>query len=299
MCAIDLKLGEMKKLLLAYLLLVGLGSWAATSFSNEGNDDQEDPKNFVDENGRKQGKWVHFGKEQPDKGYPEDGKISEGTYLDDRKDGRWVLYYKDGMTPRTEGEYKNNRPNGPFVHFHPNGTIKEKGTFSKQRYIDSLARFNEKGVKVYEASYNEAGKESGKVVYRYDNGKVEFEYEANNGVPAGKATRYWPNGDVKERLVYGADGSVQETSGEIAMVNPAADVVKTVSGKKAPKPKTGSGFKPNEYNKVLNENKEIWMEGKFKNGLLWDGKLYIYDEDGLLLKVEIYKEGVYMSDGQL
>ena len=289
----------MKKLLFISLIIFGLGDFSFASIITDNNDDQDDPKNFVDENGRKQGKWVHLGKEQPEKGFPEDGKISEGTYLDDRRDGKWTLYYKDGMTPKTEGEFKNNRPNGSFTHYHPNGKIKEQGTFSKQRYIDSLARFNENGIKVYEAAYNDAGKESGKVVYRHDNGKVEFEYNATNGVPTGKAVRYWPNGDVKEEIVYGADGSIQETSGEIAMVNPAAEIVKATSTKKAPKPKSDSGFKPNDYNKVLNDDKEIWMEGKFKNGLLWDGKLYIYDEDGLLLKLEIYKEGVYISDGQL
>jgi antitoxin component YwqK of YwqJK toxin-antitoxin module len=41
------------------------------------------------------------------------------------------------------------------------------------------------------------------------------------------------------------------------------------------------------------------MEGNFKGGQLWDGRHYIYDEDGLLLKVEVYKNGVYHSDGQL
>lgn len=289
----------MKKLLFISLVIFGLGGNSFAGFVNDNNEDQDDPKNFVDENGRKQGKWVHLGKEQPSKGFPEDGKISEGTYLDDRRDGKWIIYYKDGMTPKTEGEFKNNRPNGPFVHYHPNGTVREKGTFSKQRYIDSLARFNEDGVKVYEAAYNEAGKEAGKVIYRHDNGKVEFEYEANNGVPTGKAMRYWPNGDVKEEIIYAADGTIQETTGEKPMVNPAVQIVKDSNAKKAPKPKNESGFKPNDYNKVLNDDKEIWMEGKFKNGLLWDGKLYIYDEDGLLLKLEIYKEGVYISDGQL
>jgi antitoxin component YwqK of YwqJK toxin-antitoxin module len=41
------------------------------------------------------------------------------------------------------------------------------------------------------------------------------------------------------------------------------------------------------------------MEGDFKDGRLFDGRLYIYDEDGLLLKVEVYKDGKYHSDGQL
>jgi hypothetical protein len=41
------------------------------------------------------------------------------------------------------------------------------------------------------------------------------------------------------------------------------------------------------------------MDGQFKNSRLWDGKLYVYDSEGILLKIEIWKEGKYHSDGQL
>lgn len=65
-------------------------------------------------------------------------------------------------------------------------------------------------------------------------------------------------------------------------------------------PKTnGVKWQPEGYNKVFNEDNEIWQDGQFKNGLLWDGKLYVYDIDGILLRVKIYKTGIYHSDGQL
>jgi ribosomal protein S1 len=41
------------------------------------------------------------------------------------------------------------------------------------------------------------------------------------------------------------------------------------------------------------------LDGIFKNGNLWEGKVYEYDKDGILLKVKVFKEGVYHSDGQL
>ena len=265
-------------------------------------EDQDDPKiNQVDETGKKQGKWVFLGKDQPEKGYPMDGKISEGSFQDDRKNGKWITYYKDGMTPKTEGEFVDNRPNGPFVRYHQNGVVKEIGTFSQRKYKDSLQRFNEKGVLIFSASYDDLGKESGTVTHYFDNGKPEFVYNASNGIPAGKATRYWPNGDVREELVYDEKGSILSTSGEIEMVSKPETVSNPTleSGKRAPKPKKERNFEPNGYNKVYNDDKELWMEGDFKNGLLYDGRLYVYDEDGLLLKVEVYKKGVYHSDGQL
>jgi antitoxin component YwqK of YwqJK toxin-antitoxin module len=88
------------------------------------------------------------------------------------------------------------------------------------------------------------------------------------------------------------------------MVSPAVKVTDPgISKETAPKvnsPKTkGAKFQANGYNKVYNNNDEIWQDGIFKNGVLWDGKVYEYDRDGILLKVKVFKNGVYHSDGQL
>jgi len=48
---------------------------------------QNDTLNQVDKNGLKQGYWIIYGRDKPDKGYPEDGKIEEGNYIDNRKNG--------------------------------------------------------------------------------------------------------------------------------------------------------------------------------------------------------------------
>ena len=124
----------MKKLLWTLVFFLAVGSYTYAEDSRNVADEQDDPKiNQKDEEGRKQGKWIFFGKDQPEKGYPMEGKISEGTYKNDRKNGRWTMYYKDGETPKIEGEFVNNRPNGPFVRYHPNGQVKEMGTFNKRR----------------------------------------------------------------------------------------------------------------------------------------------------------------------
>jgi antitoxin component YwqK of YwqJK toxin-antitoxin module len=49
---------------------------------------------------------------------------------------------------------------------------------------------------------------------------------------------------------------------------------------------------------VYNENDEIWLDGNFRNGNLWDGKVFSYGEDGLLRKVKIFKEGKFHSYSQ-
>lgn len=265
---------------------------------------QDEKINRKDAEGKKQGRWIYFGKDRPQEGYPADGKIEEGDYKDDRKEGVWIKYHNDGATPKLKGEYVNNRPQGPYVKFYPNGKVKEQGVFVRNLYQDSLKRYHENGKLEYEAKYNDAGKEQGTVKYFYPNGQLEFEYTAQDGKPAGKATRYYENGDIKEVIFYGADGQV-EKSEQREMVSPAIKVADPgASRETAPKlgatPKTkGAKFQPNGYNKVYNANDEIWQDGNFKNGLLWDGKVYEYDRDGILLKVKIYKNGVYHSDGQL
>ena len=265
---------------------------------------QDDKVNQKDTQGRKQGKWIYLGKDRPDEGYPANGKIEEGPYVDDRKEGTWIKYHNDGVTPKLKGEFHNNRPDGEYVKLYPNGKVKEAGTFSRNLYKDSLKRYHENGVIEYEAKYNETGKEQGKVKYYYPNGQVEFEYESSNGTPTGKAVRYYENGDIKEVLFYDESGSVAKRE-EREMVSPAVKVNDPSASKEsAPKvaanPKTkGLKFQPNGYNKIYNTNDEIWQDGIFKNGQLWDGKVYEYDRDGILLKVKVYKNGVYHSDGQL
>jgi antitoxin component YwqK of YwqJK toxin-antitoxin module len=155
----------------------------------------------------------------------------------------------------------------------------------------------------YSANYNESGKENGVVQYFYSNGQMEFEYDSRAGIPIGRATRYYENGDIKEIIFYGADGSVEKSELK-EMQNPEINVVdpglSRVEAPVVPNPRTkGTRFQVNGYNKVYNSNDEIWQDGDFRNGRLWDGKVYEYDSDGILLKVKVFKKGVYHSDGQL
>jgi len=286
------------------LIIVFLGSLPANADAGHPKDKVQDDKiNQKSTDGKKQGKWIYYGKDRPQEGYPVDGKIEEGPYKDDRKEGVWVKYHNDGVTPKLKGEYVSNRPKGSYTKYHPNGKVKEVGVFEKNQYQDSLRRFHENGQLEYEAKYNENGKEQGKVRYFFPHGQVEFEYVSNDGVPSGKAIRYYENGDVKEIIEYASDGSVAK-SDQKEMVNPAVRVKDPgASTEGAPKIASpivkGGKFQPNGYNKVYNTDDEIWQDGDFKDGRLYNGKVYVYDKDGILLKVKVYKSGLYHSDGQL
>ena len=287
-----------KKFLTCFLIVLisGAANSAMSKIGDQGGINQK-----VD--GKKQGKWIYLGKDRPSAGYPEEGKIEEGTYVDDRKEGEWIKYHTDGATPKLKGTYENNRPNGPYVKYWPDGKVKEEGTFTRNKYRGSLKRYHKNGVLEYEANYSDDGKEQGPVKYYYANGKEEYVYNAQDGIPTGKATRYYENGDPRMVIFYSSDGKVEQSEEKEMVSAPVNHVDPEPSREEAPKivyPRTkGAPFKANGYNKVYNENDEISQDGEFRNSRLWDGKVYVYDSDGILLKVKVFKKGVYHSDGQL
>jgi len=282
------------------ILFLLFGVFAApVAFSSN---DQGGDTNKSDNKG-KQGLWIYLGKDRPSLGYPPDGKIEEGSYKDSRKEGVWVRYYKDGVTKKLKGTYSNNRPRGAYTKFYANGEVKEIGHWDRGTYKDNLTRYHENGELKYKANYNDAGKEEGSVRYYYPNGKLEYEYTAVNGIQKGIAIRLYENGDVKENIIYGDDGGIF-LSEPLEMINPTVIVAEVVgSQEKAPLIDVvrtkGAEFKTNGYNKLYNAADEIWMDGEFRNGTLLDGKIYEYDLDGILLRVRVFKLGVYHSDGQL
>ena len=249
--------------------------------------------------GKKQGPWIIFGKDKPEKGYPDAGKIEEGPYKDDRKHGKWTKYYIDGITPKLIGEYSTGRPKGAFTKFHNNGKVKSEGTYVNGKHQGSLNRFYADGTPSQAKNFNTEGKEEGAQKMYYPNGQVEVEYETKNGVKTGKQIRYTESGEVKQITTYGPNGEV-ESREDIEVKEDVKELDTGSGGPSAVGADTkGKAFEKDGYNKVYNTDEELWMDGKFKRGKLWDGKLYKYDSDGILLKIEIWKNGKYHSDGQL
>lgn len=291
----------MRQLFFMGFLLAGITSFGipnpifrfSRTLQNEGE------INKKDDLGRKQGQWVIKGKDRPNKGYPENGKIEEGSYTDNRKHGFWTKYFKDGVTPRIVGEFKDGRPKGQYTKMYESGKPKEKGTFINGRQNGTYKTYYKNGVVAQEKSFNTIGREEGVQKYFYPNGQIEFIFNKKNGVSTGKATRYTKDGQVKEIIVYNIDGKIQ--SREIKKVIDKPVIIdEGTGGPSGDKGNMrGKVFDRDGYNKVYNDSEELWMDGKFKSGKLFDGKLYKYDSDGILLKIEVWKYGKYHSDGQL
>lgn len=252
--------------------------------------------------GERQGKWVFTGKDYPHKNLPKTQKVEEGYYVDGRKEGTWIKYFSDGSI-QLKGTYNNNRPEGPYTRYYPNGKIAEQGEYKANAYKGLLLRYHDNGQLAYRANFNNQGQESGKVSYYHPNGKLALSYTVKNGKVQGQVSRYNTSGQLQSSFNVTADGAisaVQKANNQTTVVTPKPVVTSNVYPPRLTNPKTkGLRFVPNGYNKVYNDNDEIWMDGEFKNGQLYDGKVYDYDQDGILQKVRIYKLGKYHSDGQL
>jgi antitoxin component YwqK of YwqJK toxin-antitoxin module len=266
--------------------------------------DPEGYPNETDSEGLKQGMWTIWGRMKPEKGYPEDGRIEEGPYKDDRKNGEWIKYHKDGKTPRLIGVYVNNRPNGAYKKYYEHGGVMEEGTFSAGKQKEVYKRYHENGNVAQEKTFNDNGKEDGKVAFYFEDGTPEFVFNKKDGVTVGTGTRYYPNGDVREVIDYNNDGSVAAKTPKERVNPPKGETPAANNGSGGPSgdefnTKNGEKFNRDGYNKLYNKADELEMDGDFKKGKLWNGKLYKYDSDGILLKIEIWKKGKYHSDGQL
>lgn len=231
----------------------------------------------------KNGYFVFYGKDRPEAGIAPTGKVEEGKFVDDRKEGEWVKYHRDGKTPKLRGDFVNNRPSGMFYKYYENGILKEEGKFVDGQYTDSLKRYYDSGQLEYAAFYNAEGKEDGLVKYYYRNGQPQLIYTAKNGERIGEEKRFDSFGKPLDSL--GTLTGVTEAN--------ATDLYR--QKKTAPAVKVSQ---ENGYNIVMNASGEKDQEGDFKNGLLFDGKRYIYDQSGILTQVEIYKEGYLHSYGQ-
>lgn len=238
---------------------------------------QTDSLNQVDETGKRQGYWIFHGADRPHLDYPNNGKIEEGIYKDDRKVGYWTKYHLDGETPRLKGFYVNGRPYGEYWKFYPTGEWMEHGFFYAGKNKNTLERYYESGCLFYMRNdsiliyYNDdCDKDSSRV------GSIQKEHS----LPINPVVCRSPVEPVPEVKKIETDTTKA----------PTLDIGHTLFD--LPKKKDG-------HNKLYNEQDEIIIDGTFKEGKLWEGKYYIYDQDGILLQVQQWKYGRYIKNYQL
>lgn len=286
--------------LLLVMLFLFEGEYLAQSFELNGTD----TINRIDANRKRQGYWMIRAKPPKFRAYKPGSLVEEGNFKDSRKYGLWKKYFPSSKL-KSEITYKGSRPFGAYTLYYENGNVEEAGTWERTKNTGNFKRYHENGKVAQEFTFTESGKRTGKQVYYYPNGNVRLEGTWKEGMESGEMREYFENGDLMS--VKNFEGGVLDKSSYETyapktaqkdaldnMIDAGEDMKITV--KSDEKPNQG-GFDGNGYKKLFNKNRQIAKDGTFKNYRLIDGKQYKYDENGLLVRVMIFKEGRYIGDG--
>lgn len=287
--------------ILAVLILSG--GWAKAA----GGQDTE--KAMTDANGLKQGYWIIKNDVKKLPGYTPDAKVEEGHYKDNLKQGLWIQYYPGGAI-KNKVTFKDNRPEGYTISFYENGKTQEEGIWKNNRWVGDYKLCYESGAVQHQFHFNDNGKRDGNQKYFYPNGQLMIDGSWTGGKQSGQTIEYYDDGTVKAKQNFNNGELDQSTSQVFPPKGPdkATDVTATVAAKDAPKvPVTvvKADEKPNlpekqfdgeGYWKLYNRNKLIAKDGIFHLGHLMDGKEYIYNNDGILQRIALYKQGTYQGD---
>ena len=265
---------------------------------------KKDTINYTDVVGKKQGKWVLFGKHKPNTCFAPTQKAEEGAYKENRKTGIWMEYFCNGNA-KNKITFVNGRPDGYAIVYYENGKVQEEGQWKNNRWVGALKQYYDNGQVQHDFKFNEGGKRDGVQTYKYDNGQTAIQGNFVNGKESGTIKEYHETGELKAEKTYN-DGNVDVAS--IKTYEAKKEIVKKEEVvANAPKLIVKADEKPVETAKaptVLNgphilydKNKNKTKDGVFKDNRFMDGKAYFYNENGLLTRVAIYKNGMYVGDG--
>lgn len=243
---------------------------------------------------------IIYGKDIASTEFSATDKVAEGLMYHDKKEGIWKSYFNSGNI-KSISEFKKGVPNGKFQKFYENGKLRERGCFLHNHFTDSLFRYYQNGCVESITVYNEKGEENGISKYFHENGNTALIYEKKENKIENKITWFREDGELKhqvESTAFGRIKSLFENENSFALENSFGK--KKVYSLRIAGPITKDNpFNPNGYNIIYTKNDEIFEEGEFSNGAMVDGKLYQYDENGLLNQILIYKTGKFIAYGQI
>lgn len=292
---------RMKKIALILLFVVckiGL----AQSYEMYGGD----TINQIDTEGKRQGRWVIFGRMKKDPKYALEAKVEEGRYLNSMKTGIWIEYFPSGVT-KSQLTFQNNRANGPATMYHENGKVAEEGTWQGTRWVGPYKLYYEDGKVRQEFSYNPLGQRDGVQKYYHPNGTLMIEVTMKAGKEEGLMKEYYENGELKAEKYFNAGNMDLIRTKTYEPKKPVDETPKAPEEEeqKAVAPVAKTNDLPNKGNFngegfwILYRNGQISMKGTFHLRKLMEGEERIYDNNGILIRVKLFKEGRYIGDGPL
>jgi len=264
----------------------------------------KDTINYTDVAGKKQHKWILFGKHKPNTCYAPTQKVEEGEYNENRKTGIWMEYFCNGQA-KNKITFVNGRPDGYAIVYYDNGKIQEEGQWKNNRWVGAMKQYYDNGQVQHDFKFNEGGKRDGVQTYNHDNGKVAVQGNFVNGKESGTIKEYnekgvltaektYNNGNVDAASIKTYDNKDAEKKADVLANAPKL----TVKADEKPLEAVAKGSVIlNGKHTLYDKNKHVTKDGIFENNTFMEGKAYIYNENGILTRVAIYKGGKYVGDG--
>ncbi len=275
-------------------MLAAMGpTWAQASTD-------QDTLNRVDDMGRKHGYWRFVAPSTEKAGYPDGALVEEGRYNGGKRVGLWRRYWPNGKV-MSEITYQMGRPKGAYTTYYPSGQVEEQGTWDLDRNTGKFQRWHPNGQLAQDFVFNAYGVRDGEQKYFHENGNLAVQVRIEEGKEEGTLKRYTADGQLQQVAEFN-DGVVNPANSRYIRSVPKTEDVKA-DPKAAPAPAVtpaettnAVAFRENGFNTLYDRQLRISQQGEFVNGRLYDGKRYMYDTNGILTRIQVYKGGRYAGD---
>ena len=114
--------------------------------------------------------------------------------------GNNLCKYENGQI-KSEGNYKDGKPDGKVIDWYENGQIEAEGNYKDGKPDGKVTGWFENG-QIQTVLNLKDGKLDGKVIDWYENGQIEAEGNYKDGKLDGKATYWHENGKIKGKVTF-------------------------------------------------------------------------------------------------
>ena len=271
---------------------------------------QPDPSKINQfEGDRRVGYWEITGSMAEKEDYAPNAKYQEGAYENGRRVGKWIIYFPNG-NKRIVMTFKRGLVNGLYEEYYEDGGLFERGVWNHGKNCDTLTRYYPDGKLRQVFLFDTRGKRDGIQTYYHPNGEKELEGNFKQGRESGEFVRFYADGTVKTKMTFNNGHADESSIQQFAPSTPIdeddvfnnPDIDQKLSepidlGSRLTSDGTIKVGKVKDGESVYyRPDRQISHIGKFLDGRLIDGRHFVYNIDGVLLKIEYYRGGRYVGD---
>jgi antitoxin component YwqK of YwqJK toxin-antitoxin module len=85
--------------------------------------------------------------------YPNRNIQMEGTYKNNKRDGKWTYWYENGKV-WSEGTYLNGKSDGKRITYFENGKMRYEGVYKEDMRVGKWRFYDETGKMLHESDYS-------------------------------------------------------------------------------------------------------------------------------------------------